>query len=266
MDKKLLDFLSGDIRKVQKKITQEEKNKLDHYLEGFEAVSERSVKLSKMTNLKKFAPEMTDKYTSGVETHRLEGHFDMATASLMAGLTNVVTIHTDNLGLTYRGLGQDLNVHAIGHLENRGDTGSAPREGSKQSGLDEGTRLRNEIRDFHINLIAGMANKLKAVPEGDGNMLDNTLIVYISESGSTQHTSTSLTFPLFTVGKLGGKFKSGRYINYPSWGQKGHRTLSNFHTSILHGVGHPRDHFGNYDITMPKEIDQNGVLNELYNG
>ena len=79
----VLDAMSSDIAKLQKNLPAAEREKLGHYLGGFEALRDRRVKLVSMQKvLKENAPDLDDKYTSRFKTHHLEAHFDMASASL----------------------------------------------------------------------------------------------------------------------------------------------------------------------------------------
>ena len=66
------------------------------------------------------------------------------------------------------------------------------------------------------------------------------------------------------IGDLGGRLKTtNRYLRYPWHGQKGHRTVANFYTTLLHAVGDRRDRFGLSDLTL-QDIDQEGPLTELF--
>jgi hypothetical protein len=247
----VLDAMAADIRKLQKSLPATEQEKLGHYLNGFEALRDRRVKLVKMQNaLQQNAPDLDDKYTSRFKTHHLEAHFDMASAALISGLTNVVTVHTDGLDSVYSGIGIGNNVHAIGH-------GAGYATLSAQD-------CRNAIRSFHIELIAAMAAKLNAVPEGDGTMLDNTIIVYTSDNAA-QHHSVGLDWPMLVLGNMGHKLKSaGRYIAYPQYGRAGHKhTICNWFTTLCHLAGIPQDLFGQPDMALGKANDQAGPLNEL---
>ncbi|MBT5124385.1 MAG: DUF1552 domain-containing protein [Planctomycetaceae bacterium] len=247
----VLDTMSKDIVKLQKNLPAQEQEKLGHYLDGFEALRDRRIKLVSMQKvLKEHAPEIDDKYTSRFRTHHLEAHFDMASAALISGLTNVVTVHADGLDSVYSGIGVGNNVHAIGH-------GAGYATLSSQD-------CRNAIRTFHIELIASMADKLSQIPEGNGTMLDNTLIVYLSDN-SANHHSFGFEWPMFVLGNLGGKLKSkGRYLAYPHYGTGNHHhTICNWFTTLCHLAGSPRDLFGQPDMALGKVENQQGPLNEL---
>ncbi len=264
LDRSLLDFMVRDIQRLNAKLPASEKEKLGHYLEGFEALRDRRAKIAGMRDvIEKGAPPIDDKYQSDVETQRLEAHFDIAAAALVTGLSQVVAINPDRLETRYTGLGLgDYTVHALGHLEVKGNTGNDPQNWNKKDGVVEGRIARDKIRKLHMDLIAGLAKKLDAVPEGDGTMLDNTMIVYFAHAGDRHHPNF-FTWPIVTVGGLGGTLETGRYVQYPSHGERGHHTLGNFYTTILHAAGMPQDGFGHKDLQLGPEIDQECPLSDL---
>ncbi len=174
----------------------------------------------------------------------------MATAALICGLTNVVSVHADGLDSVYSGIGVGNNVHAIGH-------GAGYATLSSQD-------CRNAIRRFHVELISGMAAKLDKIPEGDGTMLDNTLIVYTSDNAANHH-SFGFDWPMFAVGNIDGRLDSkGRYLAYPRYGNARHNhTICNWFTTLCHLAGVPQDLFGQPDMALGKAEEQAGPLSEL---
>ncbi|MBX2853271.1 MAG: DUF1552 domain-containing protein [Phycisphaeraceae bacterium] len=263
-DKNLLDFLIDDTKRVKAGLNSTEKEKLDHYLGAFESLADRRVKLAGMTDvLDKHAPEFADKYSSEVEVHRLEAHFDMAAASLIAGLTNVVTIRTDTLGLHYNGLGLGAwTVHDIGHIEKPGGHNKLADQKAKEDtqGIT-GVEARRRIRTTHFDQVGALARKLDAVPEGDGTMLDNTLIVVLSDHGSLHHPSFD-EFPFVTIGNVSGALKTGQYLHYPNTKYSDNRTAGSFYSALMHAAGAPRDGFGQLDPRLPAN-EQKAPLAEL---
>ena len=251
LDRMLLDHLVEDVKRTQTKTAFADRQKLDQYLESFEGLQDRRRRLHGLeAKIREFAPPVSDKFSSNVETDRIEGHFDIAAAALIAGLSNVITIRTDTLDVTYRGLGISKHVHGLGHSES----------------VDGMTALeaRNRIRTFHVEQIAGVARKLKSIPEGNGTMLDNTLIVYFSDAAEKHHGSCT-EWPFVMLGGLGEGLKyqaGGRYIQYPGYGSAGNKTIANFYNTLMHAVGQPQDEFGRMDLNMPKEA-QRGPLVEL---
>ncbi len=249
----LLDSLRVDVRNVERKLASPEKEKFGQYLDSLEALRQRQSRLNEIeSTLRKHRPVVSDKFSSAVETDRLDAHFDLAAAALSAGMTNVVTLASGcgdpYFEVRFRGLGIDLDKHAIGHAQ--GD------------GKRDSIELMNLIRRFHFELIARLMKKLQAVPEGDGTVLDNTMILYLSD-GAERHHSSCYEWPMVLIGNLGGQLKTnGRYLCWPKHGVKGHRTLANLYCTLLHAAGAPRDTFGQADLEL-KDFDQTGPLAEL---
>lgn len=249
----LLDYMIDDVKRLEGRLAGPEREKLQSYLSSFEAMRDRQSRLNEIEGtLRQHAPLADDKFTSQVETDRLDAHFDIAAGALTAGLTNVVTIASGvgdpYFSVKFTGLGIDFGKHGIGH------------GGSYQGKTwDE---LAVTIRRFHMDLIARLARKLDSVPEGDGTMLDNTLIIYMSDAAEGHH-SRCWEWPFVVLGNLGGVLKTGgRYLEYPYYAKGGHRTIANFYTTLLHAAGAPRDHFGLRDPIL-KDFDQAGPLAEL---
>ena len=67
---------------------------------------------------------------------------------------------------------------------------------------------------------------------------------------------------MVVIGNIGGKLKTGRYVDYPGYGCSGHRTTANLYLTLLHLAGASRDTFGQADPNL-KDLDQTGPLMEL---
>lgn len=239
----------NDIKRLESQLGGVDREKLDVYLDGFESLRERGRRLRGVeAEVRRHAPEVNDKYTSKVETDRQEAHFDLAAAALISGLTNVITIRPDTLSTVYSGLGIGKSVHGLGHGEG-GETLNP-------------VAARRKIRSAHAAQIARLAAKLQAVPERDGTMLDNTLIVYFSDAAEKHHASTS-EWPFVLIGGLGEKLKlTGRYLQFPGHSKAGHHTIANLYNTIAHAVGIDQNRFGQLDPNLD-EATQTGPLREL---
>lgn len=248
----LLDFLKDDVKKAEKSIAGAEKEQFGAYLETFETLRDRQSKLNEIKHtLREKGPVVSDKYKSAVETDRLDAQFDIGAAALICGLTNVLTLSSAagirDFDITFKGLGLNIDKHSIGHGKSY--------EGKTWA------ELYGIIRRYHFDLIAGLMKKLEKVPEGNGTMLDNTVIVYLSD-GAEGHHSRCWEWPMVVIGNMGGKLKTGRYVDYPGYGRKGHRTTANMYLTLLHLAGVKRDTFGVADPNL-KDLDQTGPLKEL---
>lgn len=252
-DQNLLDFMVDDIRRVDSQLTGGEREKFQRHLEAFEALRDQQSRLNELENtLREHAPVYDSKYKSDIETDRLDAHFDLGAAALIGGLTNVLTIASgvgqDHMSVTFRGLGIDVAKHELGH-------------GTKDKGRDADDVL-DIIRAYHSELVVRLIKRLRAVPEGDGTMMDNTLIFFTSDAGNTHHPGFD-QWPLLVIGDLGGRLKTrGRFLGYPKYGADGHRTIANLFLTMLEMAGAPRETFGILDSNM-RDVDQTGPLAEL---
>jgi hypothetical protein len=197
--------------------------------------------------LRKHAPKVTADFSGDCPMQRLAAQFDIATAALTAGLTEVVTV-SSTWNMHYKSLGIGLASHPIGH--GKGENGKTAHD------------LMQIVRRRYVELIAGMAAKLHATPEGKGTMLDNTAIVFLSDAAESHHSQCK-EWPMVVVGNLGGSLKTnGRYLQYPSYGNPGNRTVANWYLTLLDAAGAPRAAFGVPDPNMDPK-DQKGPLTEL---
>lgn len=248
----LMDFMAEDIRRTEARLGSADREKLQSYLAAYESLRRRQDRLQEISGpLAKAAPAVTDAFTSEVESRRLEAHFDLAAAALIGGLTPTVTIASGvgdpYFSVRFHGLGISLDKHSIGH-----------GKGFEGMTWDE---VSTKIRRFHFEQIARLMRKLESVPEGDGTMLDHTLIVYLSDAAEGHH-SRCWEWPFVVIGTLGGRLRSGRYLVYPDYGRPGHRTINSLYCTFLHAAGAPRDTFGQED-PMLRDLDQKGPLAEL---
>ena len=248
----LLDFLTGDARRIEKELKGDEKDRFALYLDSFDSLRKIEEKKAALTDrIQQHAPELTERYDSRAPSARIESHFELASAALIAGLTNVITLRPDTLGVKYSELNLSNSVHAIGHLQQ-----------NKASNGWTGHQARMEIEKLHLREIAKMAKRFASVPEGDGSMLDNTLIVYMSCSSGDHHCAGH-DWPFVLLGGLGGKLRSGRYLEFPKYGDIGHRTTGNLYLSLMQAAGMKTpETFGQPDANL-KDLNLKGVLEEL---
>jgi hypothetical protein len=248
---RLLDWIRSDVRRVRDALPAMDREKLDSYLDAFDQMRVRQDKIATIKDRLKANEPATDKFKSDKNTDRFEAQCAIAAAALAGGLTNVVTIdascsHSYHL---WKALGVEKEGHWIGH----------------QEGTPDAIRDTAIIRRFHAERVAQMAQRLDSIKEGNGTMLDNTLIVWMSDSGERHHGFCS-EWPLVLVGGLGDRIKTaGRFLQYPAYGTAGNRTIRNFYLALLHAVGvkgEEAEKFGELDREMPKDA-QAGPLAEI---
>src|SRR4029077_2831667 len=95
-----------------------------------------------------------------------------------------------------------------------------------------------QINTLHTTLFARFLGKLKSTPDGDGTLLDHSLIVYGSGiSDGNLHTNKNL--PTLLLGGGAGKLKGGRHLRYPTG-----TPMTNLYLSMLEMAGIPVEHLG----------------------
>jgi hypothetical protein len=101
------------------------------------------------------------------------------------------------------------------------------------------------INRYYVSQFVYLMEKLAAMPEGDGTVLDHSCLVFLSNMWSgSQHDSTKL--PILTAGTLGGTFETGRVLDYTQAGDE-NRKLCSFYLSLMDRMGVTLDRFGDAD-------------------
>ena len=254
LKRNLLDYMVDDIKKTQKALGSVSGAELEAYLSSYDELAKRQYSLLENREaLKKSIRPMDNRFTSDVATERMAAQFEIATTALIGGLSNVATITcsaTEYNVLPYTGIGIDQTLHAIGHSG-----------GNRRDAKGTGSYLK--YRGWTFGLIANMVKRLEKVPEAGGTMMDNTVIIFMSDAPDTHH-STAYEWPLVVIGNLKGRTRlGGRYISYPGYGKPGHRTVGSFYTSLLNASGVAADYFGAPDAELEDKQMQHGPLRSL---
>ena len=182
---------------------------------------------------------------------------DIAVQALRCGLTNVVTLQIADIVMPWTSA--YTGVWDLGHsLHHTADSVGAA--GPEHFRFDA---WRAEIvanRHWRMDVVGRLLAGLRETPEGDGNMLDNSLMVYTSEfSAGGDHSPRDV--PMLLAGRAGGAFRTGRHINYNHLAAtRGYETRVSTHnvfTSVLNAFGFDDEHFGNDTSTF------RGPLSEL---
>lgn len=123
-----------------------------------------------------------------------------------------------------------LDIHEGHHeISHRGDSDTVAQ--------DQLTRINRWYAEQFAYLLA----KLKSVPEGDGTLLDHTIVLWCNElAKGNSHSGTDAPYVL--AGRGGGSLRTGRFLRY-----SGHVPHNNLLVSLLNAFGVDRDRFGNPD-------------------
>ena len=157
---------------------------------------------------------------------------DMIVAGFGCGLTRVASLSLNEIPPEAYGLPADVSIHH--EYEHPSDPlyfyGPAG-EGGGDARAEEGMIQRNI---YQARLVERLINRLDQVPDMDGTLLDNTIVVYVSELGNGNHSPEYCPFLVFGGGNTGA-LRPGRYLKYPQnnpnpW----HRNFLNEYTGTPH--------------------------------
>jgi hypothetical protein len=221
----LLDFVAEDARALKSRLGATDGRKLDEYLTGVREIEQRLARLEKDVDFK----GVPDGYKAPTGLPRsMKEHLrllaDMMVLAFQADLTRVCTFVFANEGSNrpYREIGISEGHHDLSHHR---------RQREKMEKIQK-------INLFHVEQLAYLLGRLKAVKEGEGSLLDSCMIAYGSgNSDGNRHNHDDL--PILLAGKGGGTLKPGRHVVYPR-----NTPLNNLWLCLLDGMGVVVDRFG----------------------
>jgi Protein of unknown function (DUF1552) len=180
-------------------------------------------------------------------------HAKLIVAALRCGLTNVANLEVADILTPWTPAGLQVDSaygigHSLGHYAR--DVGP---QGAYPDLLEPWLAEMLDNRRWRMELVAAILEGLDdpAFPEGDGTMLDNSLVLCTSEfrepAGHIAHNT-----PVLLAGSAGGTIETGRFIDYNTYAADDPNTLEyespesmhNLYTSILQAMGGDDAHFG----------------------
>ena len=203
-------------------LPEDEKERYSGYVDGFRDMNGLRGKLANISDhLKKFAPQYGEKFTNPeFETDWHDSLLDLGISALKSGITNTLTIGSGRGEIfgAWRGLGVDQQGHNLGHMKQPDNP------------------IWVKIRQYNCRMLVKLVKELESMPEGDGTMMDNSLIVYTSNNADKQHTSGA-NWPFILIGNPEGPIKTGQFT------QMEKRPINDLYTTLLHAAGVPVDRF-----------------------
>ena len=257
-DNALLDYLHEKESRRLGGLIGDERLKIHNQVDSLQATRDRNTKVIALGDkINQFLPKLDPAHAGGGQNATLPqkqaAYTEVIVAALASGLTNVVTYTIDDLGTKITTLPENkekTNIHAVGH-----------------GGEDPGGRaayMRNVIKTHHMKQVHTLVTKLKSIPEGNGTMFDNTTIIYMPETGAGHHGPDNEAPMVLMTGKNSKLDLAGRYIRLPFHGTEGHKTLSNWYTTLLNAYGNPIEQYGDLDLTMQrKRFKQTGAIDRF---
>jgi hypothetical protein len=219
----ILDFVTSDTKKLELDLGPTDRRKLDEYLSSIREVELQLQKAEK--DNAQIDPHMEKPYGTPAD---FSEHFrlmsDMITIAFQADLTRVVTFLVTHEGTSraYREIGISDGHHPLTH----------------HMGNTEKLDKVAEINLYHMQQFAAWMQRMKAAKDGDGSLLDHSMIVYgAGLSDGNRHLHEDL--PTAILGKANGTVKPGRRVVF-----RRETPMCNLFLSMMDRMGVHMDHFG----------------------
>jgi hypothetical protein len=223
-----LDFALAESAALRTRLSAGDRERLDSYQESLRDIERRLT----MTTVS--APGSCTPPTLGTTIDKAaEANYpkigklqmDLIVAALQCNVTRVASLQWGNSNdqCSYSWLGVNALGHDLAH-----NNGNCDPSGSK----------KQQVFRWYAEQFAYLLGKLQSIPEGTGTMLDNTVVLWVSEFGeSNQHSPDKLLWLL--MGNANGYFRQGRVLNCAG------RSVNDLHTSLGNAFGITDSTFGN---------------------
>jgi hypothetical protein len=220
----ILDFVTGSVNRLETKLGPGDRRKLAEYLDAIRDI-ERRIQKAEEQNASMTMPAM-ERPASAPEDFVSHARLmmDLMVIAYQADLTRVATLMLarESSNRSYREIGIADGHHNCTH--HQGDPEKI------------GKTIR--INTHHVEQLAYLVNRMKSTPDGDGTLLDHSMLLYGSSlSDGNQHTHIDL--PVAVVGGGCGKLKGGRHLRYAS-----ETPLNNLLLAMLDKAGVPTETLG----------------------
>jgi hypothetical protein len=219
----LLDSVVGEVSSLQRKLPAVDRTRLDQYLGDIREVERRIQKASNEASTELSLPTLPTGVPKDVDAH-IKLMFDLQVLAWQANITRVTTL------LMAKELSNAVypksNVRDAFHIL------------SHHSNLRENMDRFAVLNRYHVTLFTYLLEKLRSIPDGDGTLLDHSMVLYGSAmSDANQHNHGPL--PIVLAGGASGALKGGRHIRHAK-----DTTMSNLLLAMLDKLGIPTEKFG----------------------
>jgi hypothetical protein len=225
----LLDSVVDEARTLQRRLPTGDKERLDRYLTDVREIERRIQRAGDQLTDDLDVPPAPTGIPSDVEEH-VKLMFDLQVLAWQAEITRVSTflLSKELSTAVYPKSGVRDAFHTLSHHSN----------------VQENKDRFAVLNRYHVGLFAYFLDKLKATPDGDGTLLDHSLVLYGSGmSDGNQHNHTDL--PIIVAGGASGRLKGGRHIRNPK-----DTAMANLLLTMLQTLDIPADQFGDSTGTV----------------
>lgn len=221
-DRSLLDSVAEEIAGLRRTLGRGDRSKLAGYLDSVRDI-ERRIQIAETQSDREF-PEMVQPAGIPAKFDDYAGlMFDLMAVAYQADLTRVATFL----------VGREKSVRTYPEI------GIADPHHPTSHHLNMPARLErlSKINTYHMQLFGRFLEKLQATPDGDGSLLDHSMIVYgAGMSNSNAHIPANL--PILLAGGAAGQVRGGRHVRLPE-----DTPLANLHLTVLDKMGIAAERF-----------------------
>jgi hypothetical protein len=222
-DRSILDQITGSVPRLQQGLGARDRVRMNEYLENIREIERRLQIAEKSADSQVTMPNAPVGVPDSYEEH-VGLMYDMMALAFQSDATRVFTfmMARELSQRSYPQVGVPDPHHATSHHQDN------PEKLAKLV----------KIQNYHLTLFAKFLDKLKSTPDGDGNLLDHTTLLYGScLSNSNIHNHNPL--PTLLAGGGAGTLKGGRHLKYPE-----NTPMSNLLLSVLNKMGVPTEKVG----------------------
>lgn len=223
-DRSILDYVRSDVSRLQFGLGGRDKNKLDEYLEGIRDIERRIQKAETQASTMKLpVMERPVGIPDSFEEHA-KLMSDLLVIAFQTDMTRVITymMAREGSNRSYREIGVPDGHHSVTHHQND------PEKIAKTQKIDQ----------HHVKSLAYLVGRLQATPDGDGTLLDHTMLLYGSSiRDGNVHDHHDL--PLALIGGKSANLTGGRHVQY-----KPETPMTNLLLTMLDKAGVPADTLG----------------------
>jgi hypothetical protein len=228
--KSILDSVTEKLAGLKNELGPQDQVKVNEYTDAVRDVERRIQMAERQANIELPTLDQPLGAPPVFEDH-LALMFDLKVLALQSDLTRVVSfmISKEQSPRPYPQIGVPEAHHPLSHHNN----------------VPELVERMSRINRYHAELFSKYAAKLRATPDGDGNLLDHMIILYgAGLSNSNAHSGENL--PQMLVGGGAGKLKGGRHLKYPN-----KPSQANLLMTIMDKMDYPVERVGGSNGKLP---------------
>jgi len=233
-DSSVLDTIVASIDRLKRQVGAADRARLSDYLDDVREIERRiqNVEAANRSGEPRELPTAPIGVPDSYDEH-VKLMFDLQAVALASEITRVFAfkLSRDVSGRVFPQTGVTTGFHNASHHNER-----------PERVLDFA-----KINTYHISLVPYFLERLKRTPDGDGNLLDNTLIVYGSPMGNP-NVHNHKRCPLFLAGKAGGQLKGGLHVKAPDGTPMANVFLTMAHMLGMNELAAFGDSTGDFDV------------------